>query len=203
METLKDKIFDSPIILKTSPTAFLYGGIFYFTAEYRFMVEVTTGRTNSDALGISVLGKSILFKLIEKSNNITTIDVAKVSGWKLQYVHKFFLIPRKKHAPSGFFFGPLIQYTNAHISEGLARYYTHTYFEFHNLNANLIIGVQTAHKNRLSFEVYAGLGYKTNTLYYRATTYKYAQIDAKKYFDYPPYLTHLNAVFGINMGYAF
>ncbi len=201
INNLKDKIFDAPMILKTSPTAFLGGGIFPFTAEYRLMLEMTTARNQSDQVGISLLGKSILWKLYEKAYNYTSTEVYKISGWRIQYAHKFYLLSRRGHAPSGFYFGPLISYANAHLAVGLSRHYAHTYYEFHDLNANLVFGVQAAHRNRTSFDLYFGLGYKNNTLYYHATTYRYAQIDSKDLGKV--YNTHINAIFGINLGYAF
>ncbi len=201
IQQLKSKIFDAPIVIKTSPTAFLWGGIFPYTAEYRVLVEVTTGRTQTEQIGISVLGKSLLYKMIEQANNISSIGKAKVSGWKIQYAHKFYLIGRRKHAPTGFFFGPLIQYTNARVADGLARYYSQTYYDFHNFNANVMIGVQGAYKRRVTFEVYGGLGYKQNTLYYHATTFRYGPINTSDFWE--GYSTHLNGVFGINLGYAF
>ncbi len=203
IQEVKDKIFDSPIVFKTSPTAFLGGGIFPFTAEYRLLIEITSARTQSDQIGISLLGKSVIYKLVEINQNTSTIDVGKVSGWKFQYAHKFYLLGRRGHAPTGFFFGPLIQYSNARLSEGLARHYSHTYFEFHNINLNLMAGLQIAKRDKIAFEIYFGLGYKSNTLYYHASTYRYAKIDASKYIDSKTYLSHINAIFGINLGYSF
>ena len=197
----KDRIIDAPIVLKTSPTAFLWGGIFPFTAEYRLMAEVTTGRTQSEQVSFSVLGKSILLKVIEQTSHYTTSDILKVSGWRAQYAHKIYLIRRKKYAPSGFYFGPLISYTDAHIALGLSRYYNHTYYDFHNFNANLMIGVQAAHRNHVTFEVYAALGYKSNKLFYHANSSNIGQLDTSDYGVL--YNTHINATFGINMGYAF
>ena len=200
-DNLKSKIFDPPIVLKTSPTALLWGGIFPFTSEYRFLAEVTTGRAQSDQAGISYLGKNILYKALEKAANISTDEVFKVSGWKLQYAHRFYLIPKRKHAPNGFYIGPMVAYSYAHVSIGLQRHYSQTYYDFHNLNANLIIGLQVAHQHSITFDIYAGAGYKSNTLYYHATTLRYAQLSTTDF--WPTYTTHVNAVFGVNLGYAF
>lgn len=201
-ETLKGKIFDSPLVLKTSPTGLIWGGIFPFTSEYRLLGEITTSRTQSDQVGVSYLGKNLLYKIVEKAINTPTTEIYKVSGWKLQYAHKFYLLTKRMHAPTGFFFGPLIAYSYAHVSIGLSRYYTHTYYDFHNFNANMIAGVQIAKRDRISFELYIGGGYKNNTLFYHASTTRYAQLDTTD-FLWTPYTTHLNAVFGLNLGYAF
>ncbi len=197
----RDKIIDAPIVIKTSPTAFIYGGIFPFTAEYRLMAEITTSRTQADQASFSVLGKSMLLQAIETASNYSTSEILKVSGWRVQYAHKFYLISRKKFAPSGFYIGPLLSYSNAHIALGLSRYYTHTYYDFRNFNANVMIGLQAAKKNRVTFEVYAAAGYKSNKLFYHATSSNIGQLDTSDYGIL--YNTHINATFGINMGYAF
>lgn len=201
IENLKEKIVDAPIVIKTSPTAFLYGGFFPFTAEYRLMAEVTTGRTQSEQASFSILGKSILLKAIEKAYNYPTTEILKVSGWRVQYAHKFYLISKRKFAPSGFYFGPLLSYSETHISEGLSRYYSKTYYNFKNFNANLMIGVQVARKNRVTFEVYGAVGYKSNKAYYNSNSKLMGQLDTSDFGIL--YNTNLNATFGINLGYAF
>jgi hypothetical protein len=200
-ESLKDKIVNAPIVLKTSPTAFLGGGLFPYNSEYRLMAEITTGRKQSEQAAISFLGKGILLKLAEQAANATTDQIFKVSGWKVQYAHKLYLISKRRYAPNGFFVAPMFSYYYTHISIGLDRYYHHTYYDFSNLNADIMIGLQAAHKNRLTFEMYAGAGYKSNTFYYHATSYNIGKVDTT---DFPIiWTTHLNLLCGINLGWAF
>lgn len=196
----KAPVFIPPFILKTSPTAFLWGGVFPFTAEYRLMAEITTGRRQSQQAGISYLGKSLFLEAIEKSQNIRNTEF-KVSGWRVQYAIKFFWIGKRHHAPYGFYFGPMVSYANAHISLGLKRYYSNAYFDFRHFNINGIIGVQAGKINRVTLDIYAGLGYKNNKVWYHSTNNKMEVFDTEEFGDL--YNSHLNGVFGVNLGYSF
>ncbi len=95
IENFKSKIIDAPIVIKTSPTAFLWGGLFPYTSEYRLMAEITTGRTQSEQVSFSFIGKGVLLKMIERSQNYTGSEVLKVNGWRVQYAHKFYLIKKR------------------------------------------------------------------------------------------------------------
>jgi hypothetical protein len=199
VESLKSKIFVPPLVIKTSPTAFLFGGVFPFTAEYLLMAEVTSGKRQSEQFGISYLGKNIFLKALENSINLKNYYV--VQGWKLQYAHKFFWIGRRHYAPYGFYFAPMISYANARVSLGLQRHYSQAYFDFRHLNINGIIGVQAGKINRLTIDIYGGLGYKTNKVFYHSGDYQYFQYDTKDFGEF--YNSHLNLLFGINLGYSF
>ncbi|MCW3072035.1 MAG: hypothetical protein JWO44_1925 [Bacteroidetes bacterium] len=199
---LKQKMFVPPIVIKTSPTAVLYGAIFPpFTAEYRLMMEISSGKRQSEQLGISYLGVNLLLNAIEKAAGVTTDDIYKVEGWRIQYAHKFYWIGRRHYAPFGFYVAPMFSYSNARVAIGLKRYYQGAYFDFRHFNINGIIGVQAGKINRVTFDIYGGLGYKSNKVYYHFTSYKILPYDTK---DFGPlYNSHLNGVFGINIGYAF
>lgn len=198
-ETLKEKIYNSPLVLKTSPTAFIFGGVFPFTAEYRLMAEITTSRKQSEQIAISILGKSMVLLAVEKMANMP--NAFKVSGWRIQYAHKFYLVNRRHHAPFGFYVAPLFSYANAHIALGLNRYYRQTYFDFRHMNANIIIGVQVGKMNKVTMDLYAGGGYKTNKVYYH---YMNNNIIPLKDSDIGiSDNSHINVVFGINLGYSF
>jgi len=201
IENFKSKIIDAPIVIKTSPTAFLWGGLFPYTSEYRLMAEITTGRTQSEQVSFSFIGKGVLLKMIERSQNYTGSEVLKVNGWRVQYAHKFYLIKKKKFAPSGFYFGPLLSYSDIHISLGLKRYYNKTYYDFRNFNANLMIGLQAAKKKRIAFDLYGAIGYKSNKAFYHANSVRIDQLDTSDYGAF--YTTNLNLTFGINLGYSF
>lgn len=190
-----------PLVLKTSPTGFLWGGVFPFTSEYRFTAEITTGRTQSDQVSISYLGKNVFWNLFEKVSKQSLNDVLKVNGWRLQYAHKFYLVNRRHHSPYGFYVGPHVSYTNAKIALGLNRYYNQSYFDVRHLNANLIFGVQVGKLSRLTLDVYGGIGYKTNTIYYHANSFLISKFDTTDFGEY--YNSHLNILFDISMGYSF
>jgi hypothetical protein len=200
-ESLKSKMFVPPLIIKTSPTAFLWGAIFPpYTAEYRIMAEVTSGKRQSEQMGVSLLSTNIFLPAIEKASQISPSDYIKVRGWRVQFAHKFYWIGRRKYAPFGFFFAPMVSYTNARMYIGEKRYYNHAYFDFRHFNIDGIIGVQVGKIGRVTFEVYGGLGYKINRVFYHSSAYRVQVYDTKDFG--PVYNSHLNGVFGINMGYA-
>jgi hypothetical protein len=200
-ENLKSKIFAPPLVLKTSPTALLWGAIFPpFTAEYRLMAEISSGKRQSEQLGISYLGPNLFLTTIERAANIPTSYYYKVAGWRIQYAHKFYLVGRRHYAPFGFYVAPMVSYSNVRIAIGLKRYYQGAYFDFRHFNINGIIGVQAGKINRVTFDIYAGLGYKTNKVYYHSNSFKILPYDTKDFGKV--YESHLNGVFGINIGYA-
>ncbi|MCE3278541.1 MAG: hypothetical protein K0S44_732 [Bacteroidetes bacterium] len=200
-DNLKERIFNSPMVLKTSPTAFLLGAMFPpFTAEYRLMMEISSGKRQSEQLGISYLGKNIFVNAIEKAANIPAEYHYKVEGWRIQYAHKFYLVGRRGYAPFGFFVGPSVSYANARIAIGRKRYYEEVYFDFRHFNVNAIIGVQVGKANSLTFEVYGGIGYKSNKVYYHSSSANITPYDTEDFGLI--YQTNLNLLFGINIGYA-
>jgi hypothetical protein len=199
---LKSKIFVPPIVLKTSPTAIAWGAIFPpFTSEYRLVTEISSGKRQSEQLGISWLGVNIFWKMYEKAAKVPASDYIKVGGWRVQYAHKFFWIGRRHYAPFGFYVAPTVSYASARVAIGLNRYYNQKYFEFRNFNINGIIGVQAGKTDRVTFDIYAGLGYKTNKVFYHVAPNKYLPYDTSDFGEL--YNSHLNGVFGINIGYAF
>jgi hypothetical protein len=200
-DPVRAKIHNPPLVIKTSPTAFLWGAIFPpFTAEYRLMAEISSGKRQSEQLGISYLGKNIFLNAIEKAANVRTGNSFKVEGWRIQYAHKFYLVGRRHYAPFGFYVAPMVSYANARVSLGLNRYYQDVYFDFRHFNVNGIIGVQAGKLHRLTFDIYAGLGYKTNKVFYHPNSYKLLPYDTEEFGA--TYNSHLNGVFGINIGYA-
>lgn len=198
-ESLKSKIFVPPIVLKTSPTSFLAGPVFPYTSEYLLMVEITSGKRQSEQFGLSYLGKNWFLRAFEKSINMNNYFIVK--GWKIQYAHKFFWIGRKRYAPYGFYVAPMISYSNARISLGLNRYYQHAYFDFRHFNINGIIGVQAGKIHRLTLDIYGGLGYKSNKVYYHGGDFQFSPYDTKEFGEV--YNSNLNVLFGVNLGYSF
>jgi hypothetical protein len=198
---LRSKIFTPPLVIKTSPTAILWGAMIPpFTAEYRLTAEITSGKRQSEQLSISILGKNLFLKLYEKLTATPPIYQFKVSGWRIQYAHKFYLVGKRRYAPYGFYAAPLISYTNAHVATDLKRHFSQTYFEFRHFSINGIIGVQAGKKDRLTIDIYCGLGYKTNKIYYHADSFRINSYDSK---DLGPlYNSHLSGVFGVSLGYS-
>jgi hypothetical protein len=184
------------MILKTSPTALLFGGVFPLTAEYRLMMEIPGNRKHSDQLGVSLLGKSLVWKLVENAagGNVRY----KMKGLRIQYAHKFYLVSRKGFAPHGFYFAPMVSYANARVSPSRTAFTRDVYYDFNNLTLNMLIGVQTGKFRRISMDIYAGPGYKNMTVYFydgRGNRKLYEGDDFG-----PLFRTNLNFTFGINLG---
>jgi hypothetical protein len=185
-----------PLVLKTSPTAFLWGGVFPFTSEYRFAIEINSSRTQSEQFSLSWLGKGLFLRAAAGAYGL---DI-NVAGWRVQYAHKFYLIRKTKFAPYGFYVAPLVSYANAHISSGQKSYNHGTYLDFRHLNFNAIAGIQIGKLHRLTFDAYAGFGYRKNKVFYHYANGTIAPYDTKEFGEL--YNLPLNAVFGINLGYS-
>lgn len=187
-----------PVVIKTSPTAFLAGGVFPLTSEYRLCMEIASSRTQSEQIAISLIQKNVVFFIAEKVEKTSTNRMLKVNGFRLQYAHKFYLVNRNHYAPYGFYIAPLISYTNAQVSLGLNRYFSQIYWDFNHYNFDFTMGFQVGKKNRLTFEMYWGAGYKKNTVYYHSGTFKITPYDTEDFGEY--YNSNIHLLFGINIG---
>ena len=118
----------------------------------------------------------------------------------MQYAHKFYIIRKKKFAPYGLFVGALVSYARAQVALDLAAYYRNEYLLFSNFNVNGIVGIQVGKYHRLTFEAFAGLGYKKNKVFYHFTNNNTASYNTKDLGEL--YNMPVNAVFGINLGYS-
>jgi hypothetical protein len=194
---LKRKEYYQPVVLKTSPTALLWGGIFPFTSEFRFMAEITSTRTQSEQVGISYLCPNFFLATTAAYSSIQL----KASGWRLQYAHKFYLIRKRKFAPYGFYVAPLVSYSTAAIYLGRINYYKRVYLDFRHFNLNIIAGVQIGKFHRVTMDSYVGLGYRKNRVYIHYPSNQlvpYNTADFGELYNLP-----LNGVLGINLGYSF
>jgi hypothetical protein len=190
------KAYYQPVVLKISPTAFLFGGIFPYTSEYRLTVEITSARRQSEQLSLSILDKNIL---LAAAATVTRANY-KADGWRVQYAHKFYLIRKKRFAPYGLYVGGLVSYANAEISLDVSAYYRNEYLLFRNFNINGIVGIQVGKFHRLTLDAFTGLGYKKNRVFYHyanSTLSPYPTKDFGELFNSP-----VNGVFGINLGYS-
>lgn len=191
------KLYYQPVVVKTSPTALLWGGVFPFTSELRFMIEATSSRTQSEQVSISYLTSNFFLATVAALSNVKL----KASGWRLQYAHKFYLIRKKKFAPYGLYVAPLVSYSNANVYLGRNSYYKKEYLDFRHFNINAIVGVQIGKFHRVTMDSYFGLGYRKNRVYAHysnGNTVPYNTADLGELYN-----LSLNAVFGINLGYSF
>ncbi len=188
-----------PIIIKTNPSAILWGPIL-FSAEYRVMVEMPSSRTQAMQFGISYLGKSPLWAIMEKQTKTGWQPHFVVNGFRIQIANKFYLIQRRRGSPFGFYIAPQVSYSNAHIALSKYRAYKKTYIDATQWSANILVGVQVGRNKRFTADVFAGLGYKKNIWTYHATSYRVGPYDTQDFgtlFNSPLKLT-----LGLNLGLA-
>ncbi len=192
----KKQYHPQPLLIKSNPLAILWGPI-PFTAEYRMVAEITTGRTQSDQIGISYLGTSPIWSIIEKAAQVPTKYQLRLRGFRIQVAHRFYLIGRKQYAPFGFYVSPLVSYSNAQIS---LRYYKQTYLDFSHFNANLLVGLQVGRNSNFTMDMFAGLGYKKNTVLIHVNNHRIIPFDTKDLGDL--YNSPIKLTVGINFGWA-
>ena len=185
-----------PLLIKSNPLPILWGPI-PFSAEYRFVVEITSGRTQSDQVGISYLGTSSIWKIIEKAAKVPSKYQLEVEGWRLQVAHRFYLISRRQYAPFGFYVSPLVSYSTATIG---VRYYKQNYLDFAHFNANLLVGVQMGRNSNFTMDMFAGLGYKKNTVLIHVNSHRIIPYDTSDLGEF--YNSHLKLILGFNFGWA-
>ncbi|MGQ0828820.1 MAG: hypothetical protein ACT4ON_10540 [Bacteroidota bacterium] len=188
-----------PIIIKTNPTAILWGPIF-FTAEYRLMVEMPSSKNQSIQFGISYLGKSPIWAIVEKQAGTGWQPHFVINGIRIQFANKFYLTRKKYGSPFGFYIAPHVSYSNAHISLSKSRAYRKVYIDATQFSANLLVGLQVGRGKKFTADVFAGLGYKKNTWIYHSTSYKSTPYDTEDFgvlFNFPIKLT-----LGLNLGWA-
>lgn len=196
---VKKQYYKQPLLLKSNPMAVLWGPI-PFTAEYRIVAEVTSGRKRSAQLGISYLGKSLLWKMVEDATKTPARYQFKINGWRLQAGYRLYLNGKSRYAPFGFYVSPTVSYSNARISIGLNNYYKQVYYDFRHFNANLLMGVQLGRKADITMDIFTGIGYKENRVFYHANNTHIIPYDTEEFGAF--YNGPIKLVFGINFGYA-
>jgi hypothetical protein len=198
-ERVKKQYYTQPLLLKSNPLATLWGPI-PFTGEYRLMAEITTGRTRSAQAGISYLGKSLIYSIVEQATKTPSFYRLKVSGWRVQAAYRFYLISKRKYAPFGFYVSPGVSYSNARIAIGLERYYQQVYFDFRHFCSSVVVGVQVGRNAKITMDIFTGVGYKRNLVFYHINNSKVLPYDTEDFGDY--YNWPVKYIFGINFGYS-
>ncbi len=196
--TVKEQMYKAPMIIKTSPTAYLFGGIFPITAEYRLIAEITSGIKQSDQFGVSFLGKSLFLNVVENLINVRGTRQFRVSGIKIQYAHKFFL--GRKNAPYGFYMGPMVSFSNARLAVGINNLHHQAYYDFRHFDVNLLFGIQKCKSKWFTVDWYAGIGYKKNETYYHANSFNIRPYDTRDYGTL--YNNDVNLICGVNIGFS-
>jgi hypothetical protein len=188
-----------PIIIKTNPTAILWGPILC-TAEYRIMVEVPSSKNQSMQIGISYLGKSPVWAIMENQKKTGVRQDFIVSGLRVQVANKFYLVKKKYGSPFGFYIAPQVSYSNAHIAIGKSRAYRKAYYDITQFTANVLAGFQVGRGKRFTADVFAGIGYKKNTWIYHINSFHSKPYDTKDFGAF--YNSHIKLTLGINFGWT-
>jgi hypothetical protein len=191
-----------PIILKINTLSVLWGPV-PLTAEYRLTLEMPSSKNQAMQLGLSFLGKSPIWAMVEKQTKtgFHPLDFV-VTGVSVQIANKFYLVPKKFGSPFGYYIAPQVSYSNAHISLSKSRAYRQTYIDATQFSVGFIIGRQLARgkAKRFTTDAYVGAGYKNNTWIYHANTFTKGPYDTS---DFPKYFhSHVKLTAGINLGWA-
>lgn len=196
-------------VYKSNPLAILWGPV-PFTAEFRFLNEITMGQQTSAEFGISYLGKSPILTSIEDSLNAGAQYPIKfkVSGLRFQMSYRYYLskitpsleFRTAPFSPQGYWIAPHFSYSTARITNRYLSNYD-IYAQGTHMNINLLFGRQFWFDKHFSFDCFAGLGYKRNTwITNDATTNSQQSLTD----DLPAFYTGpLKISLGFNFGVAF
>lgn len=153
------------IIVKTNPGTILMGPIF-FTSEYRVAAEVPVNFHYGVQVAVSYLGKNIFLSLLNKDTTRYGIPTKGtpivVSGFRVQFTYKRYIFEDLfGNAPYGAYIGLHYSFSKAKLTVdrwNLFREYIYAAFE----NYDVITGYQFKFLNKITVDLFAGLGYKNN-----------------------------------------
>ena len=189
-----------PTIVKNNPNSIIWGPV-VLTAQYMIVVEVPTSKNQSMQVGISYLGKSPIWSVIEQKTKGAYHPLHFViSGYSLQIANKFYLVRKKYGAPFGFYVAPEVCYSNAHISMSVQRYYRKNYVDATQFSASLIAGLQVGRKKRFTTDVFAGVGYKKNIWFYHVNSFQNAPFPTKDFGKF--FNSDVKITLGITFGWT-
>lgn len=193
---LNNDIEKRAIVIKSNPFPIIYGPI-PFTNEFRLVGEMVTSRNNSVQLGVSYLGKSLIFAYQEKNDTSNSMDEKFiVRGIRIQGAYKFYLTKAfyGYNVHKGLYLAPFISYSSAMLSTksliNLDIFINGTYIDY-----DLLFGYQKMYRDIIVLDVFTGLGYKDNNLYDHFTN-KYKKIEEEALNND----IHLKFILGFNIG---
>ncbi len=194
----KEILYD---VLKFRPGALFMSPI-VITSELGLSYEFTLAKDKALALGASLLTKNVFLYLgeqLDTANNRTGSNIVqvsqplKISGYRFQVQYKW-ILPLYSSYPCGMYIGPHASASTVFFSYR-QRGYTTDFYKIHLNNINLIMGYQHFINNKFFFDLYFGLGYKYNYVYY------YNTLDDFKKVDNEFILTGVPIKLKISMGY--
>jgi hypothetical protein len=200
-------------VLKTNPGAIFWGAIPLLTSEYRIVGEFVNGTNQSSQFGISFMGKSPYVKLMERDTLINPrMEKLLIEGYRLQASYRFFFnkilyelgfTDELLYAPMGIYLSPHLSYATAKITNKFSNQFDR-YFRVVHANFSFVGGFQFFLFDFLSFDAFAGLGYKQNLWFEKERNGIVRQIPSPEGFkDLPLYDSPLKINLGFNLGYGF
>lgn len=194
-------------VIKGNPFTIL-AGVIPFSAEYRIVGEYVVAKNQASQVGISYLGKSPIYSMIEASAPPAQLPLKwRMSGYHIQVWHKFYITQfgdtyssSKYLAPSGFYFGPKVAFASMKMTN---KYFNHydVYLKATHLNVNLMFGGQALLGN-FAIDIFTGIGYKKNEwIEHHSPTQIY---NVTPTLDFPVgYSSNIKLSLGFNIGYGF
>ncbi|MDD3875303.1 MAG: DUF3575 domain-containing protein [Bacteroidales bacterium] len=193
-------------VLKTNPLAF-FSGPCMATSELGLSYDFSLGKRSGISFGASLLTKNVFIYLAELSSSAqnpssgsTVIYVTphiKISGYRLQAQYKF-LIPFGSSYPNAFYFGPHASYASTYMGNEHNIMNTDYYRIIHK-NISLLMGFQMFLGKKVYLDIYQGLGYKNNNLFYYKNPKSFIKEESDFIFTGMP--NNLKISLGIYMGW--
>ena len=189
------------VIIKTNPLSMIWGSV-PLTSEFRIIVESAISRNQSLQIGASYLGKSpVLFAQEKTDSNLVNNHIKfVVYGYRIQLSYKFYLTNNLFYysAPKGLYVSPLFSYSSANFTDKYLKTFKN-YINATYINYNLIFGYQNIIKDKFTYDIFSGAGYRQNKWYdHFSQSYKSLNDD-----DLYLLKKHLNIIFGFNIGWMF
>ncbi len=192
MATKKDSIPSKIIspqrpnyVFKSSPFPILWG-VIPFTAEFRWICEFTTTPKQSSQIGISYLGKSPVFSVVEAYARAQNPGFGKyiIKGIRLQGWYKFYY-NGKKYSPNGAYLAPHISWAYARIAP--EKYMkANRYLLARYLNIDLHCGYQFFVNKKYAVDMFVAYGYKNYAWYDHLTTSQFKKTGVLQTANNPP-----------------
>ncbi len=194
-------------VLKFRPGGLLMSPI-VITSELGLSYEFTLAKDKAIALGASLLTKNVFLYLgehLDTVNNRTGSNIVqvsqplKISGYRFQAQYKW-ILPLYSSYPCGMYIGPHASSSTVFFSYR-QRGYSTDFYKIHLNNISLLMGYQHFINNKFFFDLYFGLGYKYNYVFYYKTLDDFEKVDNEFILTGVP--IKLKVSMGYYMGYKF
>jgi len=201
----KPKEIISYDVVKMNPATLLLGPT-VISSETGLSYEFSLSKNKSLSLGASALSKNIFIYLAEKldsdsssvGNVVQVQPKLKISGFRVQAQYKY-ILPMYNY-PCGLYIGPHASFSTVYFSYQ-QRGFTNDFYKIIHNNLSLLLGYQHILSNRLFIDLYCGLGYKYNYMFYYKTLNDFKKVDNEFIFTGIP--GNVKISLGYYLGYKF